>query len=103
MSGGVCIQLEVLRSNSPSFWSSRYCSSDKISIPISEAMSRALFRGLCSFRDSQAARSKQRLRRPLGLSGEQSKKTYSSDFLSKATTSGSPPVFSISLSDHSFL
>src|SRR5579863_3888091 len=43
------------------------------------------------------------LRRPEGLSGEQSQKRYSPVCLSRPMTSGSPPVRSISLSDQSAL
>src|SRR5690606_4590033 len=66
------------------------------------AIRRAQCFGLCSFRDSSAAASWQTLLLPVGLAAEQSKKTYSSVFLSDATTSGSPPVRSISLSDQIF-
>ena len=45
ISSGVFIQLDVLESNFPNCCNSRYCSSDNSSIPISVAISIALFSG----------------------------------------------------------
>jgi hypothetical protein len=54
-SEGVFTQLEVFVSNSPNFCSCRYSSSVKISMPMETAISKALFFGLCSFRDLNAS------------------------------------------------
>src|SRR5699024_3784514 len=95
ISGVVCTQLDVFKSNASIDYNLRYCSSVNDSIPIAFTISTTVFFGGYFFLASSACRSYQTLLRCFGVSLQRSEKTYALFSSSYSTTSGSPPVSSI--------